>query len=129
MPLSRAAERADELTLAVALDAGKPEELTSPGSHLATGYIPDAAAFSESRARRVSDGFRRFGFDGQLSDLVCEGRRSDVIDYLSAHGWDVAAQSLEEICAANRFELPGGDMFVAFADVRTVNATLREVDP
>ncbi|MFN3006712.1 class I SAM-dependent methyltransferase [Mycolicibacterium wolinskyi] len=100
-------------------------QLSAPGSHLATEYIPDAAAFSDTRSRRVSDGFHRFGFDGQLSELVYEGERSDVTDYLSAHGWDVTSQTLEEVYAANGFELPGDDMFAAFADARTVSATLR----
>ncbi|WP_441960080.1 class I SAM-dependent methyltransferase [Mycolicibacterium houstonense] len=98
--------------------------LSAPGSHLATEYIPDASAFSEDRSRGVTDGFRRFGFDGELSQLVYHGRRNSVIDHLSASGWDVSAQTLEEAYAANGFELPGDEMFAAFADARTVSAVL-----
>lgn len=100
-------------------------QLSAPGSHLATEYIPDASAFSDNRSRRVSDGFHRFGFDGQISDLVYEGRRSDVAEYLNAHGWDVTSQTLEEAYAANGFEVPGDDMFAAFADARVVSGVLR----
>ncbi|KHO27509.1 SAM-dependent methyltransferase [Mycolicibacterium setense] len=98
--------------------------LSAPGSYIATEYIPDAAAFSEDRSRGVTDGFRRFGFDGELSQLVYHGRRSSVIEYLTACGWDVSAQSLEEGYAANGFELPGDEMFAAFADARIVSAVL-----
>lgn len=98
--------------------------LSAPGSHLATEFIADASAFSDNRSRRVSEGFRRFGFDTELSELVYEGERSSVIEFLTARGWDVRAQSLEEVYAANGLELPGDDMFAAFADARCVSAVL-----
>lgn len=98
--------------------------LSAPGSCLATEYIPDASAFSEDRSRGVAEGFRRFGFDGELSQLVYQGRRSSVVEYLTACGWEVSAQSLEEAYAANGFELPGDDMFAAFSDARIVSAVL-----
>jgi methyltransferase (TIGR00027 family) len=98
--------------------------LSAPGSHLATEYIAEASAFSDSRSRRVSDGFRRFGLDTDLSELVFEGKRSSVIEFLAARGWEVSAQSLQEIYAANGLELPGDDMFAAFADARCVSAVL-----
>ncbi|MGV9802937.1 SAM-dependent methyltransferase, partial [Mycobacterium sp. NPDC003449] len=98
--------------------------LSAPGSRLGTEYIPDASAFSDDRSSRVTEGFRRFGFDTELSDLVYEGRRSPVIEYLTGLGWDVASQTLEEIYAANGFELPGNDMFAAFADARVVTGVL-----
>lgn len=98
--------------------------LSAPGSYLATEYIPDASAFSEDRSPGVMDGFRRFGFDGELSELVYHGRRSSVVEYLTSCGWDVTAQTLDEAYAANGFELPGDEMFAAFADARIVTAVL-----
>ncbi|OLT97786.1 class I SAM-dependent methyltransferase [Mycobacterium syngnathidarum] len=98
--------------------------LSAPGSCLATEYIPDASAFSEDRSPGVAEGFRRFGFDGELSHLVYHGRRSSVIEYLTACGWEVSAQSLEEAYTANGFELPGDDMFAAFSDARIVSGVL-----
>ncbi|WP_454789331.1 class I SAM-dependent methyltransferase [Mycolicibacterium lutetiense] len=98
--------------------------LSAPGSYLATEYIPDASAFSEDRSRGVTDGFRRFGFDGELSQLVYHGQRSSVVEYLNACGWDVSAQTLEEAYVANGFELPGDEMFAAFADARIVSGVL-----
>lgn len=98
--------------------------LSAAGSYLATEYIPDASAFSDDGSRGVTDGFRRFGFDGELSQLVYHGRRSSVIEYLTACGWDVSAQSLEDAYAANGFELPGDEMFAAFSDARIVSGVL-----
>ncbi|OLP03843.1 SAM-dependent methyltransferase [Mycolicibacterium porcinum] len=100
--------------------------LSAPGSYLATEYIPDASAFSEDRSRGVTDGFRRFGFDGELSQLVYHGQRRSVIEYLTACGWDVSAQSLEDAYAANGFELPGDEMFAAFSDARIVSGVLAD---
>lgn len=99
--------------------------LSAPGSYLATEYIPDASAFSEDRSQGVTDGFRRFGFDGDLSQLVYHGRRRSVVEYLTGCGWDVSAQSLEDAYAANGFELPGDEMFAAFADARIVSGVFR----
>jgi methyltransferase (TIGR00027 family) len=45
-------------------------QLSAPGSHLATEYVRDASAFSDEQSQRVSDGFRRYGFDMEMSDLV-----------------------------------------------------------
>ncbi|MGV0744847.1 class I SAM-dependent methyltransferase [Mycolicibacterium sp. XJ870] len=94
--------------------------LSAPGSYLATEYVPDASVFSDSRSERVLEGFRRSGLDTELSDLVYSGRRNDVLEFLTARGWDMSSQSIEEAYAANGFEVPGNDMFAAFADARIV---------
>ncbi|WKG05513.1 class I SAM-dependent methyltransferase [Mycolicibacterium sp. HK-90] len=98
--------------------------LSAPGSYVATEYIPDASAFSGDQSRGVMEGFRRFGFDGELPELVYHGQRSSVVEYLTACGWDVTAQTLDEAYAANGFELPGDEMFAAFADARIVSGVL-----
>ncbi|KUH95945.1 SAM-dependent methyltransferase [Mycobacterium sp. IS-1556] len=98
--------------------------LSAPGSHLATEYVPDAAVFADGRSERVLEGFRRSGLDTELSDLVYSGRRSDVLEFLAARGWDVSSQTLEEAYAINGFELPDEDMFAAFAEARIVTGTL-----
>lgn len=99
-------------------------QLSAAGSRLATEYLPDASAFAADGSRGVVDGFRRFGFDGELSELVYHGRRSSVMDYLAGCGWEVSSQSLEEAYAANDFELPGDEMFAAFSDARIVSGVL-----
>ena len=59
-----------------------------------------------------------------MSDLVYQGERSHLIEYLTALGWDVTTQTLEEAYAANGFEMPDDDLFAAFANTRTVSAVL-----
>jgi methyltransferase (TIGR00027 family) len=98
--------------------------LSAPGSHLATEYLRDAAVFSDSRSERVLAGYRSSGLDTELTDLVYAGRRSDVLEFLTARGWEMSSQTLEEAYAANGFELPGGDMFAAFAEARIVKGLI-----
>jgi methyltransferase (TIGR00027 family) len=98
--------------------------LSAPGSHLATEYIPDAKAFSDQRSQSVSQGLHRYGFDTEMSDLVYEGQRSPVSEYLTARGWDITAQTLEEAYAANGLEMPDDEMFAAFADARVISGVL-----
>ena len=83
------------------------------------------SAFSDQRAQRGWGSLRRYGFDMELTDLVYDGERSSLIEYLTARGWEVRAQSLAEAYAANGFELPHDEMFAAFADARTISGVLR----
>jgi methyltransferase (TIGR00027 family) len=99
-------------------------QLSAPGSHLATECVPDASAFSDERSQSISAGFRRHGFDAEMSDLVYHGERSPAIDYLTARGWDLTALTIEEAYAANGFEMPDDEMFAAFADVRIISGVL-----
>jgi methyltransferase (TIGR00027 family) len=98
--------------------------LSAPGSHLATEYVPDASAFSDQRSQQGWGSLRRYGFDMELTDLVYDGQRSSLSEYLTARGWEVTAQSLAEAYAANGFELPDDEMFAAFADARIVSGVL-----
>ncbi|BBY41847.1 class I SAM-dependent methyltransferase [Mycolicibacterium celeriflavum] len=98
--------------------------LSAPGSHVATEYVPDAAVFSDNRSERVLAGYRRSGLDTELSDLVYAGRRSDVLEFLTARGWEMSSQTLEEAYAAHGFALPDNDMFSAFAEARIVTGIL-----
>jgi methyltransferase (TIGR00027 family) len=98
--------------------------LSAPGSHLATEYVPDASAFSDHRAQQGWGSLRRYGFDMELTDLVYDGWRSSLSEYLTVRGWEVTAQSLAEAYAANGFELPDDEMFAAFAEARIVSGVL-----
>ena len=73
--------------------------LSAPGSQLATEYHPDAGAGIGERVQAVSDQWRGHGFDVNLSDLFYAGERNPVVDYLSAHGWQVSARSRPEVFA------------------------------
>jgi methyltransferase (TIGR00027 family) len=99
--------------------------LSAPGSRLATEHVPDMTAFLDQRSQRMSDRLRQYGFDVEMSDLVFQGQRSHVVDYLATLGWDVTVQDAPELYAANGFAPPDDDSVAGFADISYVSAKLR----
>jgi methyltransferase (TIGR00027 family) len=99
--------------------------LSAPGSRLATEHVPDPNAFSDERLQRISDRWRRFGFDLNAADLFYRGERSVVVDYLSSHGWEVTPHPARELYARNGFEFPADEMAATFGDMSYVAARLK----
>jgi methyltransferase (TIGR00027 family) len=97
-------------------------ELSAPGSRVATEHIPDVTMFSDERSQRISERLKKYGSDIEMSDLIYHGERSHVIDYLKGHGWDVTAQTMREAYAANGFEFPDDEAIGFFADLSYVSA-------
>jgi methyltransferase (TIGR00027 family) len=98
--------------------------LSAPGSRLATGYVPDIRARLDKRRRAISERWRRLGLDLDWADLVYDGERRDVVDYLADRGWRTAVRSTPELHADNGFEFPEDPTMVAFGDIRYVSAVL-----
>jgi methyltransferase (TIGR00027 family) len=99
--------------------------LSAPGSMLATEHVPDIGSFSDERAQRISDRMKQFGSDIEMADLIYQGERSHVVDYLTAGGWDVSALPMLEAYEANGFEFPDDDMSAMLAGLSYVRAVLR----
>jgi methyltransferase (TIGR00027 family) len=99
--------------------------LSAPGSRLATEHVPDPNALTDERLQRISERWRRLGFDLNAADLFYLGERSVVIDYLTGHGWDVTAHPARELYARNGFEFPENEMTEIFGEMSYVAATLR----
>jgi len=99
--------------------------LSAPGSRLATEHVPDPSAFSNERLQRISERWRRFGFNLNAADLFYQGERSAVLDYLTSHGWQVTAHPAKELYAGNGFEFPEDEMTAAFGEMSYVAATLK----
>ena len=99
--------------------------LSAPGSRLATEHVPDPNAFSNERLQRISERWRRFGFNLNAADLFYRGERSVVVDYLTTHGWHVMAHPVKELYARNGFEFPEDEMSAAFGEMSYVAATLK----
>jgi methyltransferase (TIGR00027 family) len=100
--------------------------LSAPGSWLATEHVPDISAFSDERAKRLTERMKQFGTDIEMADLVYQGERSHVVDYLAAHGWDVSVLTMRAAHEANGFEFPDDEITAMFADLSYVSAVLRE---
>jgi methyltransferase (TIGR00027 family) len=80
--------------------------LSAPGSRLATEYHVDGGAGMGERAGALSSQWRSEGFDLNFSDLIYVGERNPVADYLTEHGWEVAARSRPEVFAGYGREFP-----------------------
>ncbi len=99
--------------------------LSAPGSRLATEHVPDPQAFTNERLQRISERWRRFGFQLNAGDLFYQGERSVVVDYLSTHGWHVTPSPAKELYARNGFEFPEDEMMATFGEMSYVAATLK----
>ena len=98
--------------------------LSAPGSRLATERVPDLEAFTDERSQRMSERLKQLGSDIEMADLVYQGERSHVVDYLAARGWEVSVLGMREACALNGFEFPDDEMSAMFADLSYVSAVL-----
>ncbi|MGZ8807769.1 MAG: class I SAM-dependent methyltransferase [Mycobacterium sp.] len=101
------------------------DELSAPGSRIATEHIPDISAFSDERSQEIADRLKKYGHDIEMSELIYRDERNDVIDYLTAQGWDVTAQSMRDAYVANGFELPEDSVMGFFADMSYLSAIKR----
>jgi methyltransferase (TIGR00027 family) len=100
-------------------------ELSAPGSRVATEHIPDTTMFSDERSQLISERMKKYGSDIEMRDLIYHGERSHVIEYLTAHGWDVTAQTMREAYAANGFEFPDNETIGFFSNLSYVAAVKR----
>ncbi|ORV14765.1 class I SAM-dependent methyltransferase [Mycobacterium celatum] len=98
--------------------------LSAPGSRLATEHVPDPAAFTDDRANKISERWRRLGLDLNASDLFYQGERSIVIDYLTGHSWRVTEYPVRELYRRNGFEFPEDEIMATFGELSYVSATL-----
>ncbi|MFC7673068.1 SAM-dependent methyltransferase [Mycolicibacterium sp. GCM10028919] len=97
--------------------------LSAPGSRLATEHVPDVSAVTDDRTKQLTDRMREIGSDIEMADLVYQGDRNDVVEYLTAKGWNVTAARAREAHEANGFDFPDDDLMAAFADMSYVSAT------
>ena len=100
-------------------------ELSAPGSRVATEHIPDVSMFADERSQQIAERMKQYGQNIEIGDLIYHGERSDVIDYLTGNGWDVSAQKLPDAYAANGFEFPDDGALGYFAEMSYVSAVKR----
>ena len=101
-------------------------ELSAPGSKLATEYHPDTAGATMSqRAQEFNDRWAKAGCDIDLSGLFFDGDRSNVVDYLTGKGWEVAARPRRELFGDYGLEFHDDEAMAQFRNIVAVTATLR----
>ncbi|MDT5102924.1 MAG: hypothetical protein QOI25_437 [Mycobacterium sp.] len=97
--------------------------LSAPGSQLATEYHPDGGASIGERANAVSDAWMNHGFDVKLTDLFYAGDRKPVVDYLTAHDWQVHARTRPEVFAGYGREFPDTEALAPMRTSLSITAT------
>jgi methyltransferase (TIGR00027 family) len=98
--------------------------LSSVGSRIGTGYVPDIRDRIAKRGKEISERWRRLGLNLNWSELVYDGERNDAVEYLAGRGWQTTVHTTPELYAANGFEFPDAPSMVAFGDIRYVSAEL-----
>ncbi|CAM4126717.1 Putative S-adenosyl-L-methionine-dependent methyltransferase [Mycobacterium basiliense] len=84
--------------------------LSAPGSQLATEFHPDSEWTLTQRAQEFNDRWARLGCDIDLSGLFYDGERSNVVDYLTAHRWQVSTRPRRELFADYGRVFPDDEM-------------------
>ena len=101
--------------------------LSAPGSRLATEHIPapEAGAPSDESVQRFTERWQRDGFDLDAADLVYQGERNFVGDYLTGHGWQVRIHPASELYQRNGFTFSDDEAVGSFRNMSYIAATLK----
>src|ERR1700733_572058 len=98
--------------------------LSAPGSKLATEYHPDSDTTMSERAQEFNQRWEKLGCDINLSGLFFDGDRSNVVDYLTTHGWHVTSRPRRELFADYGRDFPADDSLGQLRNIVSVTATL-----
>ena len=99
--------------------------LSAPGSRLATEFLPDPNVLLDQQSMELQERLRAAGFGLDFKELVFDGKRSNVVDYLAGHGWSVvSSRTVEQLLAEHGFTYPNDQSARPYADQRFVSAVL-----
>lgn len=99
--------------------------LSVPGSRIATEQLPDMSTFTDDRSRAWRQRWRQYGLDIDGAELVWDGERSDVGEYLGSNGWQVSIHTAHELYGANGFEFPGDEAVASFGSFDYLMAEMK----
>jgi methyltransferase (TIGR00027 family) len=104
---------------------GNVTALSAPGSRVAVDYLPNRSRPYSSQEHALAEGWRPYGFDGNMTELTYLDEHHDAAESLEAVGWKTFVADLAELFAATG--LPGlrrQDLGGAPVAGRYVSATL-----
>lgn len=101
------------------------DELSAPGSRLATEHIPDVSMFADERSREIAERLQAYGQNIEMGELIYHGERNDVVEYLTDRGWDVTTQKMPDAYAANGFTFDENSTIGLFTDMSYLSAIKR----
>jgi methyltransferase (TIGR00027 family) len=79
--------------------------LSAPGSRVAADYFPERHQPLRSQEHALADGWRQFGYKGDMAEFTYPEEYRDVAESLGALGWRTVVTGLEKLFAATG--LPG----------------------
>ncbi|CDO87065.1 SAM-dependent methyltransferase [Mycobacterium triplex] len=98
--------------------------LSAPGSMLATEFHPPSETTMSERAREFNQRWLNLGCDIDLSQLFFDGERSDVVEYLKGHGWQVSSRPRRELFADYGRDFHDSEALSQLRNIVSVTATL-----
>lgn len=99
--------------------------LSTPGSTVATEYVPGIIDFDEDRAREMAAPLREQGVDIDMPSLIYSGQRSHVAEYLRGQSWDVTDISREDLFRSNGRAVPTPENDDPLGEIIYISGTLR----
>ena len=99
---------------------------SAPGSTVGTEYAPGIMDFNAEQAREMSAPLREHGLDVDMSSLVYAGERSNIMEYLTRKGWQVASSPRDELFARYGLPIPTDHMDGPLGEIVYVSATLAD---
>ncbi|OSC42930.1 SAM-dependent methyltransferase [Mycobacterium decipiens] len=97
--------------------------LSAPGSRLATEFHPESGPTMTQRAQLFNQRWADLGCDIDLSGLFYDGKRSNVVDYLTDRGWQVTSQKRRDLFANYGRDFPDDDALAHFRNIVAITAT------
>ena len=97
--------------------------LSTAGSAVATEYVPGIVDFDATQAREMASNLRQRGLDLDMPALIYSGPRRNVMDYLSATGWQVAGVTGAELFTRAGLHPPERSDYDPLGEITYVSAT------
>jgi methyltransferase (TIGR00027 family) len=99
--------------------------LSAPGSRIATDWVPDMSVLDGEAVRAISASQRAKGLDlPDTSDLMYQGERSSVVDYLQTKGWQTTTVTVEDVFVANGVDFWPEEAMTGLFDASYTSARL-----
>lgn len=99
--------------------------LSARGSRLATDWVPDMRVLGNDGVRAIAASQRAEGLDlDDPSELVYDGDRNGVVDYLSAIGWQTSTVTVEDVFVAHGLDFRPDDAMTGLFNASYTSARL-----
>lgn len=82
------------------------DELSAPGSALATEFVPGLKDFDPDKARASAAGFSQIGLNIDMPSLIYHGERHSAADYLDGMGWRMTGIARSDLFAQYGLPVP-----------------------